>query len=71
MANSAIEVGIIEREGMTSVSVVLNSAAKAPHETHAQIAGKGQRVPVAHLLEPIETSWSLQRALLRYADTND
>jgi CRP-like cAMP-binding protein len=67
--DSAIEVGIVGREGMTSVSVVLDSAAKAPHETYVQVAGKGQRVSVAHLLEAIETSSSLQRALLRYADT--
>jgi CRP-like cAMP-binding protein len=67
--NNAIEVGIVGREGMTSVSVVLDSTAKAPHETYVQVAGKGQRVSVAHLLEAIEASSSLQRALLRYADT--
>lgn len=67
--DSPIEVGIIGREGMTSVSVVLDSVAKAPHETYVQVAGKGQRVSVAHLLEAIGTSSSLQRALLRYADT--
>jgi CRP-like cAMP-binding protein len=67
--NSAIEVGMVGREGMTSVSVLLNSTAKAPYETYVQVAGKGQRLSVAHLLAAIEASPTLQKVLLRYADT--
>jgi CRP-like cAMP-binding protein len=62
----ALEIGIIGREGMTGVSVVLGSADKAPHETYIQIAGSGQRLSADHLREAIEASGSLLKALLLY-----
>ena len=40
----AIEIGIIGREGMTGVSVVMGSDRTAPHETYVQVAGSGQRL---------------------------
>jgi CRP-like cAMP-binding protein len=66
----AIEVGMIGREGMTGLSVVLNGDTKnrAVHETFIQIAGNGQRMPAENLREAIEASVSLHRVLLRYAN---
>jgi CRP-like cAMP-binding protein len=64
----AIEIGMVGREGMTSVSVVLGSSEKAPHETYVQVAGNGQRLSVGHLLEAVEASSSLQKALLHYTN---
>jgi CRP-like cAMP-binding protein len=62
-----IEVGVIGREGMTGLSVVLNSDERAVHETYMQIAGSGLRTPAAKLREAIGTSVALHRVLLRYA----
>ena len=42
-----IEVGIIGREGMTGLSVVMGSNDRAPHETFIQAAGRGQRISAA------------------------
>jgi len=65
----AIEVGVIGREGMTGLSVVLDGGSKyrAVHETFMQIGGNGQRMPADSLREAIEKSVSLHRVLLRYA----
>jgi CRP-like cAMP-binding protein len=62
----ALELGIIGRDGMTGVSVVLGSPDKAPHETFMQVAGSGQRLSADHLREAIEASGSLLKALLLY-----
>ena len=64
----AIEIGIIGREGMSGVSVVLGSNEKSPHETYVQIAGNGQRISANNLREAIEASGTLQKALLHYAN---
>jgi hypothetical protein len=70
-ANGAdnIEIGMIGREGMTGLSVVLDGDAdnRAVHETYMQIGGSGQRMPADGLRGAIDTSVSLHRALLRYA----
>ena len=62
-----IEVGVIGREGMTGLSVVLDSDERAVHETYMQIAGSGLRMPAAKLREAIGTSVALHQVLLRYA----
>src|SRR5882672_10352686 len=46
----SIEVGIIGREGMTGLGVVLGSD-RAPHEVYIQAAGKGLRISAAKLRE--------------------
>jgi CRP-like cAMP-binding protein len=65
----AIEVGMIGREGMTGLSVVLvgDSNNRAVYETFMQIGGNGQRMRAAGLREAIEASVSLHSVLLRYA----
>jgi CRP-like cAMP-binding protein len=62
----SIEVGIIGREGMTGLAVVLGGD-RAQHSTYIQVAGNGQRVSAARLREVDEQSPALHRAMLRYA----
>jgi CRP-like cAMP-binding protein len=62
----AIEVGIIGREGMTGLAVVLGGD-RPHHETYIQIAGDGQRLKASALRKALEESSSLHRSLLRYA----
>lgn len=71
VANSAdkpsIEVGIIGREGMTGLAVVMGGSDRATHETYMQVGGSGQRLPAAALRDAIAASHSLHQHLLRYA----
>jgi len=63
----SIEVGIIGREGMTGLAVVLGHD-RAQHDTFIQLPGKGQRMRVDSLREANDRSVSLHRELLRYAN---
>ena len=63
----SIEIGIIGREGMTGLAVVLG-VERAQHETYVQMAGKGLRISAQNLREAIEKSATLHRATLRYAN---
>jgi CRP-like cAMP-binding protein len=63
----SIEVGIIGREGMTGLSIVMGGVERAPNETYMQAAGAGQQMPAANLRHAIATSHSLHQNLLRYA----
>src|SRR6267142_1740428 len=63
----SIEVGIIGREGMTGLAVVLGHD-RAQHATYIQVAGKGLRISAAKLREANERSTTLHRAMLRYAN---
>jgi CRP-like cAMP-binding protein len=60
-----IEVGIIGREGMTGLTVVLGGDRNA-NETFMQAAGAGQCIRANHLRQAIDQSPSLHRSLLRY-----
>jgi CRP-like cAMP-binding protein len=62
----AIEVGIIGREGMTGLAVVLGNA-RPHHETYIQIRGDGQRLKTSALRKALDHSSSLHRSLLQYA----
>jgi CRP-like cAMP-binding protein len=62
-----LEIGMIGREGMTGVSVILGDTTRAPHQTYMQIAGHGQRLSAEHLREALGKSISLQKCLLLYA----
>jgi CRP-like cAMP-binding protein len=62
-----IEVGIIGREGMTGLAVVLGDD-RAQHETFIQLPGKGLRMSAANLREVNHRSVSLHRVMLRYAN---
>jgi CRP-like cAMP-binding protein len=67
-ANHNIEVGIVGREGMTGLSVLLGTD-RSVHETFIQTAGNGRRIPTVKLHAAIERSPNLGRSLLRYAHT--
>ena len=62
----SIEVGIIGREGMTGLAIVMGHD-RAQHETYIQVAGRGLRISAARLREADERSMILHRAMLRYA----
>jgi CRP-like cAMP-binding protein len=62
----SIEVGIIGREGMTGLAIVLGSD-RAQHATYVQVAGKGLRISATRLRAADERSITLHRAMLRFA----
>src|SRR5215210_3186213 len=61
-----LEVGIVGREGMTGLPIVLGND-RSPNETFIQVAGHGLRIPADALRRAMEQSRSLQRALLKFA----
>lgn len=61
-----LEVGLIGREGMTGVPIVLGND-RSPHENFIQIAGEGVRIPAEKLREALQQSRSLERAFLSFA----
>jgi CRP-like cAMP-binding protein len=62
----SIEVGLIGREGMTGISIILG-ADRSPNETFMQLSGHGWRLAAADLRQATEKSTILFRALLLYA----
>jgi CRP-like cAMP-binding protein len=62
-----IEVGIIGREGMTGLSVVMGSNDPTANETYMQSAGKGQRMAAGDLRDAIKASVPLHHAMLQFA----
>jgi CRP-like cAMP-binding protein len=62
----SIEVGIIGREGMTGLAVVLGED-RAVHDTYIQASGHGQRITAAKLRWAMDRSVRLHRSLLRCA----
>ena len=67
-ANHNIEVGIVGREGMTGLPVLLGIE-HSVYETFIQSAGNGWRIPTVALRAAIERSPNLRRSLLLYAHT--
>jgi CRP-like cAMP-binding protein len=63
---TAIEIGMIGREGMSGISVLLGDGERVPHETYMQVAGSGQRLAASKLREAIAASDTLHPLLLRY-----
>jgi len=61
-----IEVGLIGREGMSGLAVVMGSD-RTPNRTFMQAAGGGVRIPSASLCKAMDKSRSLQKAFLLYA----
>jgi CRP-like cAMP-binding protein len=60
-----IEVGIVGREGMTAVGVLLGSK-QSPHDVFMQVAGTGRRIRTDILCDADEHSLTLHRTLMRY-----
>lgn len=67
-AEPEIEVGLIGREGVTGVPVLLGGD-RAPHSCYAQHAGAGRRIGAKVLRERMEASAGLRRVLLNFAQT--
>ena len=63
-----IEVGIIGREGMTGLAVVMGHDRSA-HDTYIQVEGAGQRIGAGKLRRAMDQSVRLHRSLLRYVHT--
>jgi CRP-like cAMP-binding protein len=59
------EVGLIGREGMSGLSIVLGNH-RSPHSTYIQAAGEGQRIPARELRKAMLASQSLRDILLKY-----
>ena len=59
-----VEVGIVGREGVTGVSVILGADLPALHQTYMQIAGHGRRLGVVELRKALKCSPSLTATLL-------
>ncbi len=64
----SVEVGLIGREGVTGVAVIMGSD-RSPHDTFMQGAGAGQRIGVANLLAAIGKSTTLHKILLQWCHT--
>ena len=62
----ATEVGLIGRESMTGLAVVMG-ADQSPLDTHVQAEGSGQRISAAKLRGAMDRSTRLHRSLLAYA----
>jgi CRP-like cAMP-binding protein len=60
-----VEVGLIGREGMTGLPIVLGNH-RSPHATYIQVAGKGKCIPATELSKAIRTSLSLRDSLLKF-----
>jgi CRP-like cAMP-binding protein len=60
-----VEVGLIGREGMTGLPIVLGNH-RSPHATYIQAPGKGQCIPATALRKATENSLSLRNSLLKF-----
>jgi CRP-like cAMP-binding protein len=62
----SIEVGLIGREGVTGLAVVMG-ADRTPHDTFIQAAGTGLRITAARFRHALANGPTLQRRCLHYA----
>ena len=60
-----VEVGLIGREGMTGLPIVLGNH-RSPHATYMQASGKGHSIPASELRQAIQASVSLRDSLLKF-----
>ena len=60
-----VEVGLIGREGMSGMAVVLGGN-QSPHATYIQVAGAGQRITAKELRKAMNASQSLHSVLLKF-----
>ena len=60
-----VEVGLIGREGMTGLPIVLGNH-RSPHATYIQAPGKGHSIPASELRQAIQASASLRDSLLKF-----
>jgi CRP-like cAMP-binding protein len=65
----SIEVGMIGREGVTALAVVMETDS-SPYETYIQAAGNGLEMDTARLRAHMEASPSMRACLLQFAHTS-
>lgn len=63
-----IEVGLFGRDGLSAPHLLLG-VDTSPHQTFAQVAGKGFSLPTDALLEAVEASSTLKAHLIKYVQT--
>ena len=63
-----IEVGLIGREGVTAVPVIIGGD-RSPHDTYAQMAGAANRITAKALREAMGASATLRGLLLSFVHT--
>jgi CRP-like cAMP-binding protein len=61
----SIEVGLIGREGMTGLAIVMGTD-RTHHETFVQCAGRGLRISAQRLREAMDKSAAIRNVLLQY-----
>jgi CRP-like cAMP-binding protein len=61
----ALEVGLIGRDGMVGVPIVLGEK-RSPYESYAQVAGRGYAMSSAALWKAMERSGTLADLMLKY-----
>ena len=62
---SRVEVGLIGREGMSGIAVVLGSD-QSPHSTYIQVAGEAQQITASELRKALAASHTLHSLLLKF-----
>jgi CRP-like cAMP-binding protein len=62
---SQVEVGLVGREGMTGLPIVLGDH-RSPHATYVQAPGEGQCIPATELRKATQASISLRNSLLKF-----
>ena len=60
------EVGLIGREGMTGINVVMGND-RSPHTSYVQVAGLGQRIRADDLRHAMQESGSIRNCFLHFA----
>ncbi len=60
------EIGIIGREGMTGINVVMGND-RSPHQSYVQVAGKGQRMSADSLRQAMRESPPMRETFLHFA----
>jgi CRP-like cAMP-binding protein len=63
--DTKVEVGLIGREGMTGLTIVLGNH-RSPHSTYMQSPGRGQRIAAVKFRKAMQASASMQGLLLKY-----
>jgi CRP-like cAMP-binding protein len=60
-----IEVGLIGREGMSGIAVVLGGD-QSPHSTYIQVAGEGKRIAAKELRAAMDSSATMRNLFLKF-----
>jgi CRP-like cAMP-binding protein len=63
-----IEVGLIGREGMSGIVVVMGNH-RSPHNVYVQVRGQAQRLGVTEFREALEASPTMHTLLLKFAQS--